>query len=414
MNIAFIHPNIPGGEGTGATHSATQIIDAMVKKGHKLTVYCTSGLDDKTNKSTYDLRQLDVRRGKRHNFVEELNRAISENETELGEFDIVHSYLMRSVPAMGRLGNNTQTDPVVTLNAFGAICPRNDLLYMDSQSCSGGGLLKCSKCTVHGGAKRTLREQNSLLQSALRAGYRATRRLRNYRKIRHGYSNLNGISHFQALSPHVKEQYAEFGFPADRITVVPNMIDQHFDVPHRSDFTEPFDLLYVGTLQHRKGVDRLVGIARELRDRHDREFHLSIAGGGVMQAELEQRIREEKLSEFMTLIGYVPYKELPGLYAEHDIFLYPGRWDEPFGRVFLEAMCAGTPVFATDVGNVENIVGDCGRVETYSNTTAFTATLNSILDPGVLESYSRQTAAHLEQYHPDVVASKFTDLYEDL
>ncbi|GAA1322681.1 hypothetical protein GCM10009647_056940 [Streptomyces sanglieri] len=133
-----------------------------------------------------------------------------------------------------------------------------------------------------------------------------------------------------------------------------------------------------------------------------------------MQAQLKRQIREERLSDYITLLGHVPYDELPTVYADHDLFLYPGRWDEPFGRVFLEAMSSGTPVFATDVGNVENIIGDCGRVARYSNSVEFSAALNSMLDHDLLESYASRTSEQLERYYPEAVGAKFLDLYESL
>lgn len=42
MHIAFIHPSFPSAEGTGATHSATQIVTGLSEAGHDIDVYCAA------------------------------------------------------------------------------------------------------------------------------------------------------------------------------------------------------------------------------------------------------------------------------------------------------------------------------------------------------------------------------------
>ncbi|AKH97427.1 glycosyl transferase family 1 [Halanaeroarchaeum sulfurireducens] len=44
MHIGFIHPSYPSAEGTGATHSATQIVYGLAEAGHNIDVYCPDPL----------------------------------------------------------------------------------------------------------------------------------------------------------------------------------------------------------------------------------------------------------------------------------------------------------------------------------------------------------------------------------
>ena len=48
--------------------------------------------------------------------------------------------------------------------------------------------------------------------------------------------------------------------------------------------------------------------------------------------------------------GKVEQSQLPGIYREHDIFVFPSKWQEPFGLTHLEAMSSGTPVISTTDG----------------------------------------------------------------
>jgi len=98
-------------------------------------------------------------------------------------------------------------------------------------------------------------------------------------------------------------------------------------------------------------------------------------------------------------------------YADADVFVHPGVWPEPFGRTILEAMQAGLPVVATDVG---------GPAETVPNEKL-------LCTPGDVEGLAESieyAAEHAEEigrsneqyvgkhYHPDVVVPRFVDAYE--
>jgi hypothetical protein len=58
MQIAFIHPRFPSAEGTGATHSATQIVTGLADAGHDITVYCLEEPDKGAEISGLKLRHL--------------------------------------------------------------------------------------------------------------------------------------------------------------------------------------------------------------------------------------------------------------------------------------------------------------------------------------------------------------------
>lgn len=82
---------------------------------------------------------------------------------------------------------------------------------------------------------------------------------------------------------------------------------------------------------------------------------------------------ESYKEDFIISTGWLNQDELSRLYLETDICVVPSIWPEPFGIVALEAMAAGKPVIATNVGGLKTIVRD--------NETGF---LIPPMDPDIL------------------------------
>jgi glycosyltransferase involved in cell wall biosynthesis len=424
MDIAFVHPDYPGAEGTGATHSATRLVELLADRSHDLTVFCRrspeTGLDavdwaptvDSAEAidgpTTVDLRALDLS-GPPYHTATNLNRALRSRlrSGTFDRFDVVHSYLPSSLPAMGRIGERVSATVVVTLNAYGAVCPKNDLRYRNEAQCRERGLLRCGACAL----------ATSRGHEEFGVAYRAASRFGRLRLVRDGLARLGGVDCFQALSAHVKTIHEAFGFPANRTTVVPNPVDERFRVPHSSSFPPPHrddvgcDLLYVGALERHKGVERLVPTLELVRE-SGIDATLTVVGGGGRRQAMEDAARERGIAQHVTFRGRCPYAELPAVYADHDCFVYPGEWDEPFGRVFLEALAAGTPVVATAVGSVADIVGEAGIVTDGSVEALAEGVTTAVRERG-LRVLSDQCAVQLERFRPGRVVRGLESLYRE-
>jgi len=398
MNIAFIHPRWPGSEGTGATHSATQIVETVGARGHDITVYCpvTSPNDEKARE---DIRFIDTDSASVHSGTA-LNRRLRSSATELAQYDIVHSYLMQAIPALDNLSKTHDTPTVVTLNAYAGICPKNDLRYMDSEPCRENGLLRCAKCSLATSGDHP--EHGALYQSISRLG--------NLRLINSVDPERLSIDGFHALSGHVKRTYARFRYPSDRIDVIPNILDETFRVTHRSDFEEPYKLLYVGSLDEHKGVGMLPEVLDRLVTDSPYRFEMTVVGTGGLSDSLATAVAERGLGSAIEFRGQVPNDQLPAVYAAHDLFLYPGVWDEPFGRIFIESLAAGTPVVGTDVGAVAEIIGDAGTVTQATPEALATCIVETVQDSR-LRTYAEATTQEVVQYSAKNVGDRFETLY---
>ncbi|MDT0467651.1 glycosyltransferase [Streptomyces gibsoniae] len=95
-----------------------------------------------------------------------------------------------------------------------------------------------------------------------------------------------------------------------------------------------------------------------------RRVVLVVAGDGPLRARLEQRARERELP--VTFLGHVRDRELLGsLQASADVCLAPGP-AETFGLAALEAMACGTPVVASSLSALPEVIGSAGATAVNS------------------------------------------------
>jgi glycosyltransferase involved in cell wall biosynthesis len=106
-------------------------------------------------------------------------------------------------------------------------------------------------------------------------------------------------------------------------------------------------LLYCGRIDPRKGIDLAVTSLSLLPE----EATLSVVGGGDREHrdELERTARELGVQDRLSF-DQVERDRLPDMFAEHDVLLFPVRWEEPWGLVPLEAMAVGLLVIASGRG----------------------------------------------------------------
>lgn len=154
-------------------------------------------------------------------------------------------------------------------------------------------------------------------------------------------------------------------------------------------------LLQVGRIDERKGI----GIALEALARLPAPARLTVAGEGDRREgeRLRRRAAELGVDQRVAWLGTVARAELPGLYADHDVVLFPVLWEEPWGLVPLEAMAVGRPVVATGRGGSGEYLRD-----------AENCLLSPAGDPDALAGAVRRLAAKPEQRARLVAGGRLT------
>jgi len=115
--------------------------------------------------------------------------------------------------------------------------------------------------------------------------------------------------------------------------------------------------LYAGQLHHYKGVHTILEAAKTLRERGV-AFTIDLAGDGPEPYQAELKRVADASGATVRFLGKQGHESMPALYRDHDIFLFPSIWPEPFGLTHLEAMASGLPVISTAGGGQGEFLKD--------------------------------------------------------
>jgi glycosyltransferase involved in cell wall biosynthesis len=132
--------------------------------------------------------------------------------------------------------------------------------------------------------------------------------------------------------------------------------------PYQPREREPKRILFAGQVVPEKGVRTAIEAMHTVVNANARrDVRLTIVGGSRNPdyvAELHKLTTTYGLRQHVEFAGPVPREQLPALYQEHDILIFPSVWEEPFGIVLLEAFSSGLAVVATATGGSAEIVED--------------------------------------------------------
>ena len=107
-------------------------------------------------------------------------------------------------------------------------------------------------------------------------------------------------------------------------------------------------VLYVGGFIKRKGIETLLGLAKEMKENNS--IHFIYVGFGPMLSDMKKYIRLNSLSNII-IPGFVRNEEIIKYYLACDVFILPSL-EETWGLVVNEAMCAGKTVLVSKYAGV--------------------------------------------------------------
>ena len=211
------------------------------------------------------------------------------------------------------------------------------------------------------------------------------------------------------------EQTLREVLPADRVALIDNGVPVE-GYPERQEGNEPPRVLYVGLLTPRKGVLDLLAASRLLRERGV-DHELLLLGGTPDEGPAAEAEVRAALDGSAKLLGTRPPEQMPAEFAAADVFCLPSWW-EAMPLSVLEAMAAGLPVVATDVGDVGRAVDDgvTGHVVPVRDPERLAEALEAVLTDRELrlKMGSAGRSRVVDLFSSEVTAARVSELYAEL
>ena len=209
--------------------------------------------------------------------------------------------------------------------------------------------------------------------------------------------------------------------PADRIRLVPPGVDLDEWGHGESDRPDGLDLppeywLFVGRVASNKGLPNLVEALARVPERERHALVLMGADWGERE-RLEALARDLGVADRLIFLGHVPERSgYRAVFRRARALVLPSEW-EAYGFVLLEAMAARTPIVATAVGAVPEVLGEgrYGRLVPYGDVPALARALT---EAGPRSEASRRRvdagAEHVRQLDWAASAARFRELYREV
>ncbi len=191
-----------------------------------------------------------------------------------------------------------------------------------------------------------------------------------------------------------------YGLPPDKIAVTYNAVGRQYR-PLDSDearsriaaqygITEPY-VLYVGNLQPRKNLARLVQAFARLRTSVPPHKLVLVGQKAFQYGDIFRSVRDSALEEQVVFPGFVPADDLPWLYAGAAVFVYPSIF-EGFGLPVIEAMACGAATVTSRGSALQEVAGDAAELADPLDVDQIRRALEKVLTDAQFRARLRQRA----------------------
>lgn len=343
--------------------------------------------------------------------------------------DVVHAMHFQGlsasvVPAFKETG----APLVYTATDFWAVCPVVDLRRHDGVMCEGPDIAHCPRCIASRHPNSPLKKRLDLLPNvALRAagGLSETRladrnrQLRQFRALKERpgriRERLEQVDRIVAPTRLTRDLLLANGVGEGKIEVSHYGIDVSdvLAAPRNNNVPPPLRVGFIGTLRAHKGSDILVRAFKRLPEETEATLDIygNLEGFKPFVRELRELIGGD---ERIDLAGTFPPERIGYVLSEIDVLVVPSRWYENTPLVVYSAFAAGTPVIATNLGGLSEVVRheENGLLFALEDDEELARQLRRIAEePGLLERL-RAGIGHVKTVEENV--TELEELYASL
>jgi glycosyltransferase involved in cell wall biosynthesis len=325
MKILFIHNDYA--RYSGEEHACEAIAKLLASRGHSILWYRRSSTEISGSRSG----QLMAAFSAMHNPA--ANRAVAELvERESPDVAFVQNLYPLISPSVLSLLRRLSVPVVMRCPNYRLFCP-SGLLFSHGEV--------CERCRGRAGEWWCVRRncEHALPKSMAYALRNAAARLTDrYHKT---------VSQFVVLSEFQRDYFSQAGIPADRIRVVPNMVETA--ALSTASCGQGETIAFMGRIAPEKGFEDFVAAARQLPQ-------LQFAAAGAVKRGYEHALHDMPAN--LEWRGFLEGDALRAFRDDARVFVTCSRWFEGFPNTIAGNMAAGKPVVASALGAIPEIVED--------------------------------------------------------
>jgi glycosyltransferase involved in cell wall biosynthesis len=331
MRVAFFIKSTTHHSGYGGLETLNKnLCEGLAQRGHSVTVFSPKR-DVKMNLLTES--------GVNYVFIESVYRTLFRAFNK-------NNWFNRSLDVFSEYHKKEAFDLVVSQSTAGlAIIQKKEMFGVKCIGISHGTIISEIRTRLD-----TPVNSRNFLQLVRDLGFTLSVFFGRQREYVYGCDRIVAVSNFVKTSL-IDETYC----PENKIIVIHNGSDFALRMESLKDeIKRNGHFLHVGRLTKEKGIDIFPKMFSDLKFT---DYFLDIVGTGEYENELRNTVNKLNL-ENIKLHGKQAYDETAQWFAKSKVFLFPTKRIEGFPMVLVEAMFAGLPVVAFDMGGVSDAVID--------------------------------------------------------
>lgn len=172
-------------------------------------------------------------------------------------------------------------------------------------------------------------------------------------------------------------------------------------------------ILTIGATYPHKNIERLIISYSQLPRYMKNKYHLIIVGWRETYIrKLKFLIKEKRLEKNIVLLEYVFFKDLPHLYSEAKVMVYPSLY-EGFGLPALEAMACECPVIVSNSSSLTEVCGDAALyIDPYDCDSIGAGIMKVLTNTGLREDLKEKGLERVKMFSWEKTAEKILNVFD--
>lgn len=384
--ILIVHNyyQVPGGEDTVVANEKKMLED----NGHKVFMY-TRHNDEIKESGIIKKIKLALETIYSFRTVREIKEIIRENNIDVVH---VHNTLPLISPSIYNAAKDCGCKVVQTVHNFRLLCPAATF------TCNGK---VCEECVSKGFgcAIKNKCYRNSTLQTLI---------VVLMLKINRIIGSYDKVDAYIVLTKFTRNKISEF-VKESKIFIKPNFTENpNIDVlPSKA--REYF--VFLGRIDELKGIKVLLDAWKNIKNEQ-----LLIVGSGPEELYVKNFVKENNIKN-INMVGSIVNKEVKKVLSKAKAVIVPSIWYETFGMVSIEAFSVGTPVIASDIGALSNVINNSNGIRFSPksieelNNAIYKISDNNNLEKYIYESYKDYCEKYTKEKNYRILLKIYKSIY---